>query len=60
MDVSKTKDHIKVKIKITIPREEPPASIKTTNQDFKDMSALCTFKIKIRSQNLDHGCMKNL
>ena len=60
MGVSKTTDPIKVKIKIPLPREEPPVSIKTTIQDFKDMSVLCTFKIKIKSQNLDHGCMINL
>merc|ERR1711954_400695 len=41
------------------PSQEPPASSKAPNQDLKDMEVLCTFKIEIESQNLDHGCFKN-
>ena len=39
--------------------QEPPASFKAPNEDLKDMDVLCTFKIKIESQNLDHGYMKD-
>ena len=33
-------------------------SSKAPNYDFKDMHVLCTFKINIGSQNLDHVCIK--
>ena len=33
------------------PSQEPPAPIKAPNMDLKDMDVLCTFKIKIESQN---------
>ena len=39
--------------------QEPPASSKATNDDLKDSDVLCTFKIKIESQNLDHGYTKD-
>ena len=39
--------------------QEPPAFYKAPNQDFKDMDVLCTFKMKIESQNLDNGCIKD-
>ena len=48
-----------MKINIPNPSQEPPASSKAKNEDSKDMDALCTFKIKIESQNLDHGCIKD-
>ena len=54
MGVSKTSDHIQIKIKMPNPNQEPPASYKAPNEDLKDMDVLCTFKIKIESQNLDH------
>ena len=38
------------------PHQEPPAS---PSQDLKDMDLLCTFKIKIESQNSEHGCIKD-
>ena len=41
------------------PSEEPPASSKSPNEDLKDMDVLCMFKIKIESQNLDPGCIKD-
>ena len=47
------------KIKMPNPTQEPPASSKAPNEDSKDMDVLCTFKIKIESQNLDHGCIKD-
>ena len=59
MGISKTSDHIQIKIKMPNPSEEPPASSKAPNQDLKDMDVLCTFKIKIESQNFEHGCIKD-
>ena len=41
------------------PSQEPPTSSKSPDQDLKDMDVLCTFKIKIESQNLNHGCIKD-
>ena len=48
-----------IKIKMLKPSEEPAASSKAPNEDLKDMSVLCTFRIKIGSQNLDHGYIKD-
>ena len=59
MGVPKTSDHIKIEIKFANPSQEPAASPKAPNQDLKDMDVLCNFKIKIKSQNLDHGCFKD-
>ena len=74
MCVSKTSDHIKIKIKISNPIQEPSPFLEAKNQDLKDMDDLCTknikiklkghecfctFKIKVESQNLDHGCIKD-
>ena len=47
--VSKTSDHIQIRIKIPNPSQEPPASSKAPNQDLKDMDVLCIFIIKIES-----------
>ena len=47
MGVSKTSDHIKIKIKMPQPSQEPLASPKSQNEDLKDMDVLCTFKFKI-------------
>ena len=52
MSVSKTSDHIQIKIKMSNPGQETPASYKATDEDLKDMDVICTFKIKIESQNL--------
>ena len=41
------------------PSQESPASSKAPNQDLKDVDVLCTFKIKLESQHLDHGCLKD-
>ena len=51
MGVPKTSDHIQIKIKMPNHSQEPPASSKAPNQDFKDMDILFTFKIRIESQN---------
>ena len=59
MGVSKTSNHNEIKIKMTNPSQELPASTKAPNQDIKDMNVLCTFKIKIESLNLNHGCIKD-
>ena len=47
MDVSKTSDHILIKIKMPNPSQEPPVSSKAPNEDANDMNVLCTFRIKI-------------
>ena len=56
---AQSKIHIQSKIQITNSNQEPPASSKAPNEDLKDMDVLCTFKIKVESQNLDHGCIKD-
>ena len=55
----KTSYHIQINIKIPNPSQEPPVSSKALNEDLKDIDALCTFKIKIESQNLYHGYIKD-
>ena len=59
MGVSKTSDYIHIKIMIQNHSQEPPASFKAPNQDLKDMGVLCTLKIKIESQNSEHGYIKD-
>ena len=58
MDVSKTSDHIPIKFKMPYLSQEPTTSSKAPNEDFKDMDVLCTLKIKIVTQNLDHEYIK--
>merc|ERR1712082_456432 len=57
--VSKTSSHIPTKIKIPNPSQEPPVSSKAPNDVLKDMDNLFTYKIKMESQNSDHGCIKD-
>ena len=59
MCMSKTRDHIKIKIKMSNPSQEPPVTSKALNEDLKDMDVLCTLKIKIESLNLNHECTKD-
>ena len=59
MGVSKTNDHNPIKIKIPNPSQEPPVSSTLQNQDIKDTESLCTFKIKIRSQNVKQRCIND-
>ena len=59
MVVSKTSDHIQMKIKMPNPSQEPTASSKAPKEALKDIDVLCTFKFKIESQNLDHGFIKD-
>ena len=40
------------------PTQEPAASSKAQSGDLKDTDDLCTFKIKIESQNSDIGLIK--
>ena len=58
MDVSKTIDHIQIKINMLNPSQESPASYKAPNEDLREMDVLCTFKINIESQILDNGHIK--
>ena len=59
MGISKTNDHIQINIKMPNPSQEPPASSTAPNKDLKDIDVLCTFKIKIGSQNSDQGYIKD-
>ena len=59
MGEQKTIDHIKINIRMQNPGQEPPESSNAPNQDFKDMNVLCTFKIKMESQNLGQGFIKD-
>ena len=59
MAVSKTSDLIEIWIKVPNLIQEPPASSKAPYEDLKDMDVLCTLKIKIESQNLDHDSIKD-
>ena len=49
MGVSKTSDHIQIKIKTPNPIQEPPATSKAPNEDLEDIDVLCTFNIKMES-----------
>ena len=60
MDVSKTSDQIQMNTKLANPSQEYPASSKPTNQDLKDVDVLYTFKVKSKSQILDHGVSKTI
>ena len=46
MVISKTIDHIPIKIMKPNPSQVPPASSKATDEDLKNMDVLCTFKFK--------------
>ena len=59
MGVSKTSDHIQIKIKMPNPSQEPQASSKAPNEDLKDIDVLCTCKIKTANQNSEYGCIKD-
>ena len=59
MGLPETSEHIQLKIKMSNPSQEPPASSKAPKDDLKDMDDLCTFKMKMESQNSDHGYIKD-
>ena len=48
-----------IKVKMPNPSQETPASSKAQNENLKEMDFLFAFKIKIESQNLDHGYIKD-
>ena len=58
MGVSKTSDHIQIKIQMPNPSKEPPISSKALTQDLKDVVDFCAFKIMIEKQNWDMGASK--
>ena len=47
MGVSKTSDHIEIKIKIQNPSQESPVFSEAPNEDFKDINVFCILKIEI-------------
>ena len=59
LGVLKTSDHMQIKVKMLNPSQELPAPTQAPNQDLKDMDVLCTFKIKLESQNSEYGCTKD-
>ena len=59
ISVSKTSDHIQIKIKMPNPCQEPPVSTKAPNDNLKDMGVPCTFKIKIETQNFHQAYIRN-
>ena len=59
MGVSKASDYIKINIKMSNPSQTPPVSSKAQNQDLKNLNVPFIFKVKIESQNLEHGCTKD-
>ena len=59
MVVSKTGDHIQIKIQLPNPSHKPSTSSKTQTQALKDRDVLYTFKIKIKCPNLEHGHFKD-
>ena len=59
MGVSKTSDHIQIKIEMLNPNQKPPVPTNAPNKDKKDMDVLCTFKIEIECQNLEYGSIKD-
>ena len=60
MSVSKISNHIQINIRVTNPTQEPPASSKVPNKDFKYIYLLFTFEIKIEIQHLRHWPIKDL
>ena len=59
MVVSKTCDYLKIKIKMPNPSQEPQLFSNATYQDLKNLDVLCTFKIKIKSQSLNHRYVRD-
>ena len=59
MGVSKTSDHIQINIKVPNPSQESLFSSKVLSQDVEDIDFLCAIKMKIKSKNAEHGCIKD-
>ena len=49
MGVSKTNEHIQIKIKMLNTSQEPSAISETPNGDLVDIDVFCTFRIKMES-----------
>ena len=60
MGISKTSDHIKIKIKMLNPSQELPSPFKAPNKDLKERYVFCTLIIKIESKNSNHGYTKDM
>ena len=50
MGISKTNDHIQIKIKMPKPSQEPPASFKASNEDLKDLDLFEPSKPRLRAK----------
>ena len=59
MRASKTSHHIQIKIKMPNLSQELAMFPRAPNGDFKDKDVLCIFKINIKSQKSDNGCIKD-
>ena len=59
MVVAKIMDHTQIKIKMPKPSQEPTLSSMAQHEDLKDLDIICAFKVKIESQNSNHGCIKD-
>ena len=59
MGVTKTNGHFPIRLKMTNPLQEPPASSKAPSEDSKDIDVLCTIKIKIESPNMEQVVYKD-
>ena len=54
MGISKTSDHIQIKIKMPNPTQEPQAHTKAQNPDLKDIDVLCHVKFNIKRHNSEN------
>ena len=59
MGLSKTNNHFYIKIQMPNPSQEPLASSRAPNRGLKDMDVLCTFKMRIQSENKKKMCIKD-
>ena len=59
MGLSKTSDHIQINIRMPNPSQEPPAPIKASNKDLKDMDVLCIFKMMTERKHFEYGYTKD-
>ena len=60
MGVSKTFDHIQIKIKISNPSQESPASSNAQNQDIKDMDMFAPSKSRQRAKTQNMATIGNI
>ena len=57
--VSKTSDHIQIKIKMPTPSGEPPTPHQSPQSGLKGHDVFCTFKIKVECQNFEYIYIKD-